>query len=147
MRCAKGVRADGAHLYPAMPYTSYAQVSDDDVKALYAYFMNAVAPVDAATPQTTLPFPFNIRLMMAGWNLLFLEGKPFAPDTSKSTEWNRGAYLVRGLTHCSTCHTPRNLLMAEEGSRDLGGADIGGWYAPNITSDVNSGSAAGASRS
>ena len=135
----KGVRADGAHLYPAMPYTSYAQVSDDDVKALYAYFMNAVTPVDAATPQTDLPFPFNIRLMMAGWNLLFLDGKPFAPDTSKSAEWNRGAYLVRGLTHCSTCHTPRNLLMAEKASRDLGGADIGGWHAPNITSDVNSG--------
>jgi len=135
----KGVRADRARLYPAMPYTSYAQVSDDDVKALYAYFMNAVAPVDAATPQTGLPFPFNIRLMMAAWNLLFLDGKPFAPDTSKSAEWNRGAYLVRGLTHCSTCHTPRNLLMGEEGSRDLGGADIGGWYAPNITSDVNSG--------
>jgi mono/diheme cytochrome c family protein len=135
----KGVRADRARLYPAMPYTSYAQVSDDDVKALYAYFMNTVAPVDAATPQTGLPFPFNIRLMMAAWNLLFLDGKPFAPDTSKSAEWNRGAYLVRGLTHCSTCHTPRNLLMGEEGSRDLGGADIGGWYAPNITSDVNSG--------
>jgi mono/diheme cytochrome c family protein len=135
----KGVRADGARLYPAMPYTSYAQVSDDEVKALYAYFRNAVTPVDAASPQTSLPFPFNIRLMMAAWNMLFLNSKPFESDTSKSAEWNRGAYLVRGLTHCSTCHTPRNLLMGEEGSRDLGGADIGGWYAPNITSDVNSG--------
>jgi mono/diheme cytochrome c family protein len=135
----RGRRADGAHLYPAMPYTSYARVSDDDVKALYAYFMNAVTPVDAPSPQTSLPFPFNIRLMMAAWNLLFLDSKPFASDASKSAEWNRGAYLVRGLTHCSTCHTPRNLLMGEAGSRDLGGGDVGGWYAPNITSDVNSG--------
>lgn len=135
----KGVRANGAHLYPAMPYTSYAQVSNDDTKALYEYFMKAVAPVDAPSPQTSLPFPFNIRLSMAAWNFLFLDDKPFAPDPGKSADWNRGAYLVRGLTHCSTCHTPRNLLMAEKGSDDLGGGDVGGWYAPNITSDANSG--------
>ncbi|MCW3474900.1 c-type cytochrome [Limobrevibacterium gyesilva] len=135
----KGVRADGQRLYPAMPYTSYAQVSDDDVKALYAYFMNAVAPVDAPSPQTELSFPFNIRLSMAAWNLLFLDSKPFEPDPSKSAEWNRGAYLVRGLTHCSACHTPRNVLMAEKASRDLGGGEVGPWHAPNITSDANSG--------
>lgn len=135
----KGIRADGAYLYPAMPYTSYAQVSDDDLAALYAYFMNAVAPVDAPPPQTSLSFPFNIRLSMAAWNLLFLDSKPFAPDRSKTVDWNRGAYLVRGLAHCSTCHTPRNLLMAEETSHDLGGGEVGGWYAPNIASDVNSG--------
>lgn len=135
----KGVRADGARLYPAMPYTSYAQVSDDDTKALYEYFMKAVAPVDTPAPRTNLPFPFDIRLSMAAWNFLFLDDKPFTPDPGRSAEWNRGAYLVRGLTHCGTCHTPRNLLMAEKGSDDLGGADVGGWYAPNITSDVNSG--------
>lgn len=135
----RGVRADGANLYPAMPYTSYALVSDEDIKALYAYFMNAVEPVDSPAPPTELPFPFNIRLSMAGWNLLFLDNKPFQPDPGKSAEWNRGAYLVNGLTHCSTCHTPRNMMMAEESSRALGGAKLGGWYAPNITSDVNSG--------
>lgn len=135
----KGVRADGARLYPAMPYTSYAQVSDDDVAALYAYLMNRVTPIDAAPPQTNLSFPFNIRLSMAAWNLLFLDSKPFVPDPSKPADWNRGAYLVRGLTHCSACHTPRNILMAEESSHDLGGADVGGWSAPNITSDKNSG--------
>ena len=76
---------------------------------------------------------------MAGWNLLFLDKKPFVADASKSMEWNRGAYLAQGLAHCTTCHTPRNALMAEQLSKELGGADLGTWYAPNITSDVNSG--------
>lgn len=135
----KGIRADGQHLYPAMPYTSYAKVTDDDVQALYAYFTQAVAPVDVAGPVTALPFPFNIRLSMAGWNLLFLDKKPFTPDAGKSPEWNRGAYLTLGLAHCSACHTPRNMLMAENLSRELGGGEVGTWHAPNITSDANSG--------
>lgn len=87
----KGVRADGQHLYPAMPYTSYALVTDDDASAMYAWFMQAVAPVDSAPPATELPFPFNIRLSMAAWNLLFLDSKPFVADAGKSAEWNRGA--------------------------------------------------------
>ncbi|PLY42455.1 cytochrome C [Janthinobacterium sp. ROICE36] len=136
----RGVRADGAHLYPAMPYTAYAKVTDDDTAALYAYFMHGVAAVDTApAKQTDLPFPLNIRLSMAGWNLLFLDTKPFVADASKSMEWNRGAYLAQGLAHCSTCHTPRNALMAEQLSQELGGADLGTWHAPNISSDSNSG--------
>lgn len=122
-----------------MPYTSYALMTDDDIKAMYAYFMNGVAAVDEPSPPTNLPFPFNIRLMMAGWNLLFLESSPFAPDPAKSAEWNCGAYLVRGLAHCGVCHTPRNLMMAERSSSALGGTSLGAWYAPNITSDPNSG--------
>jgi mono/diheme cytochrome c family protein len=135
----RGVRADGAHLYPAMPYTAYANVTDDDIAALYAYFMHAVAPVDAAPPETRLPFPFNLRLLMLGWNMLFLDRGTFRPEPAQSAEWNRGAYLARGLAHCGTCHTPRNLLMAERMSRELGGGSVGVWDAPNITSDTNSG--------
>lgn len=134
-----GVRKDGANLYPAMPYTSYSKVTDEDMQALYAYFMHGVQPVDDKGPQTDLPFPFNIRLSMAGWNLLFADDKPFTPDNSKSAEWNRGAYLVEGLAHCSTCHTPRNALMAEESGKALAGASLGTWFAPNITSDVHAG--------
>ncbi len=135
----KGIRADGKHLYPAMPYTSYAKVSDEDVKAMYAYFMNAVQPVDTPTKPTKLPFPFNIRFSMAAWNLLFLDNEPYAANTSQNAEWNRGAYLVQGLTHCSACHSPRNVMMAEVSSKELAGGEVGTWYAPNITSDVNSG--------
>lgn len=134
-----GIRGDGQRLYPAMPYTSYALLTDDDTRALYAYFRQSIEPVDSATPPTELPFPFNIRLSMAAWNILFLDTKRFQPEAQQSAEWNRGAYLVRGLAHCGDCHTPRNLLMAEKSSEFLGGGDVGVWHAPNITSDDNSG--------
>jgi len=134
------VRADGAYLYPAMPYTSYALVSDADTRALYAYFMLGVAPVHTRpTQHTALPFPFNIRGSMALWNATFLETKPFAAEPAKGADVNRGAYLVRGLGHCGACHTPRNRLMAERSGAALSGAALGPWYAPNITADPNSG--------
>ena len=135
----KGLRADGKPLYPAMPYTSYALLSDDDVAALYAYFMNDVAPVETRPADTKLPFPFNIRMSMAAWNLLFLDKGPYKPDPNHDAEWNRGAYLVQGPAHCGTCHTPRNLFMAEKKSSEMAGGDVGFWHAPNITSDANSG--------
>ncbi len=135
----RGIRADGKPLYPAMPYPSYAKVTDEDIEAMYAYFMNAVEPVETRPPQTKLPFPFNIRYSMKLWNALFLDETPFQPDPSQGEEWNRGAYLVQGLTHCSTCHSPRNFLMAEDSSRDLAGGEVGPWHAPNITSDPVSG--------
>jgi mono/diheme cytochrome c family protein len=110
----KGIRKDGAQLYPAMPYTAYAGITDVDIKALYAYFTRGVEPVDQAAQKTVLPFPFSIRASMIGWNLLFLNSTPFTPDPSHDADWNRGAYLAQALAHCSTCHTPRNALMAEE---------------------------------
>jgi mono/diheme cytochrome c family protein len=134
-----GIRRDGAHLYPAMPYTSYAKFTDEDARALYAYFTRAVQAVDARAPETALPFPMNIRLSMMVWNFLFLDAHVFAPNPQQSAEWNRGAYLVQGAAHCSTCHTPRGFLMQEEASRALSGAQVGPWYAPNITSDAGSG--------
>lgn len=135
----KGIKANGDHEYPAMPYTSYAKVSDADIQAMYEYFMKEVQPVDTAPPPTDLPFPFNIRTSMAAWNLLFLDAKPYEPIPDKGELWNRGAYLTQGLTHCTTCHTPRNTLMAEDFSLNLAGGDVGPWHAPNITSDSNSG--------
>ncbi|MDN0082752.1 cytochrome c [Crenobacter sp. SG2305] len=134
-----GIRADGAHLYPAMPYTSYVKLAPDDVKALYQYFMHGVAPVDGAAKATELPFPFSVRLAMAGWNMLFLDKAPFQPDPAKSVEWNRGAYLVEALEHCSSCHTPRNALMAEQSGQAYAGGALGAWFAPNITADPVSG--------
>ncbi len=134
-----GKRADGANLYPAMPYTSYAKTTDEDIAAMYAYFMQGVPAVDKAAPVTSLPFPFNIRLSMSVWNGLFHDATPFKADLSQTPEWNRGAYLSEGLAHCTTCHTPRNALMAEDHLRSLGGAELGAWYAPNITSDKTSG--------
>jgi mono/diheme cytochrome c family protein len=135
----RGIRSDGANLYPAMPYTSYAKFSKEDAHALYVYFRQAVKPVDQRAPQTELPFPMNIRASMMAWNLLFRDTAAFVPDPHQQAEWNRGAYLVQGAAHCSTCHTPRGFLMQEETSRALSGAQVGPWYAPNITSDPVSG--------
>lgn len=137
----KGVRGDGSQLYPAMPYTAYAKLTDEDVHALYAWFMHGVQPVDVQPEKTALPFPFNLRFSMAAWNLLFLDSKPFQPDAKQSDAWNRGAYLVQGLTHCSTCHTPRNVLMAEQQDKNLQGASLGTWYAPDITAAALQGNA------
>ncbi|MGX9189084.1 c-type cytochrome [Stenotrophomonas sp. Ker107b] len=135
----EGVRKDGAHLYPAMPYTSYAKLTDEDIHALYVYFMQAVAPVDEEARTTELPFPFSVRSSMAVWNLLFLDKTPFKPDPAQSAQWNRGAYLVEGLAHCSSCHSPRGLMMQEVGGKAFAGGSLGDWYAPNITSHPISG--------
>ncbi|SDS47177.1 Cytochrome c, mono-and diheme variants [Pseudomonas asplenii] len=134
-----GTTPDGTHLYPAMPYTAYAKMTDSDIAELYKYFMHEVPPVDTPSPKTTLDFPFNIRASMLGWNALFHSDKRFAPDPAKSAQVNRGDYLVNALAHCDTCHTPRNGLMAANNDKALAGGSLGAWYAPNITSDKISG--------
>ena len=135
-----GIRGDGSHLYPAMPYASYAGLTDEDIHALYTYFMQRVAPVDTQNKITALSFPFNIRQMMFGWNLLFLKSGAYQNDASQSAQWNRGKYLVDNLEHCGECHSPRNLMMAQkQGTDALSGAALGSWYAPNLTTDKLSG--------
>ncbi|AHV94903.1 cytochrome c [Bordetella holmesii] len=135
----QGIRRDGSRLYPAMPYTSYTLITDEDIGDLYAYFMNGVQAVDDKPPSTDLPFPFGIRASMLVWNALFFDDERFTPDPTKDAEINRGAYLARALTHCSSCHTPRNALMAEDVKRPLGGGMVGPWHAPNISSDPAAG--------
>ena len=128
----EGLHRDGRHLYPAFPYTHFASTTEADMQALYAYLM-AQPPVRSDNPQTELAFPFNIRPLMAGWDLLFHSPKPFTPDPSRSVAWNRGAYLVEGLGHCGACHTPRNALGAEKASVSLAGGFADGWEAPALT--------------
>ncbi|TMV54647.1 cytochrome c, partial [Thioclava sp. BHET1] len=136
----EGVAPGGKHLYPAMPYPSYAKMTDADVKALYAYFMKEVKPVDAAPKaKTDLSFPFNERALMIGWNLLFAPSPGWTPPSDLNKEQQRGAYLVQALAHCSTCHTSRGPMMNTQGSKFLGGAALSGWRAPNITPDKASG--------
>ncbi|RZM04302.1 MAG: c-type cytochrome [Variovorax sp.] len=128
----EGVSRDGHHLYPAFPYTAFAKTSDDDLQALYAYFMSQPA-VHAPTPAADMKFPFGVRPLMAGWNALFHDPAPYVPVAGQSAEWNRGAYLVNGLGHCGACHTPRNALGAEQGGTAfLAGAIADGWEAPAL---------------
>ncbi len=139
-----GIAKGGKHLYPAMPYVSYAKITDDDMRALYAYFKYGVAPVHEAIPKSTIVWPFNMRWPVQFWDILFAPTKSYIAKTDQSAEWNRGAYLVQGLAHCGTCHTPRGLFMQEKSldghkSSFLAGSTLGGWEAYNITSDTHAG--------
>jgi mono/diheme cytochrome c family protein len=129
----EGVDREGRHLYPAFPYDHFARTSDEDLAALYAYMMTR-RPVRAEAPKPDLVFPLNVRTLLAGWKLMFMERTRFQPDPAQSRQWNRGAYLAQGLGHCGSCHTPRNFLGGEKGSRPLAGGDAGGWHAPALNS-------------
>jgi mono/diheme cytochrome c family protein len=131
----EGVARDGSHLFPAFPYDHFTKVFDDDVAALYAYVMTR-PPVTARAPTNTIPFPLNIRILQEGWKILFFRSGRYQPDPSKNDEWNRGAYLAEGLSHCGGCHTPRNLLGAEKAKDAYAGAVIDEWIAPALT-DAN----------
>src|SRR5581483_1731805 len=123
-----GVDREGRHLYPTFPYDHFTNVSDDDDRALYAFLMTREA-VRVSAKQNQLSFPFDHRVIIAGWKLLFLHAGAYKPDTSKSAEWNRGAYLVEGLAHCGACHTPRNALGAEQTTASFAGGDVDNWQA------------------
>ncbi|MBP1881870.1 c-type cytochrome [Sinorhizobium mexicanum] len=139
----EGVSRDGSHLFPAFPYDHFALLSDDDVDALYAYFMTRT-PVRQANQANTLPFPLNIRCLQAGWKLLFF--RPPEPENAISqTAEARGRYLVEGIAHCGACHTPRNALGAEIADRSMDGADIDGWTAPGLNGTTPSPAGWGAS--
>ena len=134
----RGMRRDGAHLYPAMPYTSYTYMTDADALAIKAYLFSLPA-VHATTPVNTFAFPYNQRWLMVFWSTLFNADTRFAPNTDRSPEWNRGAYLAEALAHCGECHTPRNLAFALDNGKKFAGAVTAGWHAFNITSDKGSG--------
>lgn len=139
-----GLRADGAHLYPAMPYPSYSKITDEDMHALYAYFMKGVEPATQASPQTDLGFPFNQRWGMVFWNAVFSSSTSFAPQTAASDAINRGAYLVEGLGHCGSCHTKRGFGMQEKAydaksDAFLAGGELNGWPVPSLRAKAATG--------
>jgi len=134
----RGVRQDGARLYPAMSFASYRYMSDADVLAIKAYLFS-LAPVDAPLLPATFGFPFNQRWAIAGWTMLFAPDERFEPNVDRSKEWNRGAYLAEALAHCGECHTPRNLAFALDNRKKFGGANTAGWRAYNISADQTTG--------
>jgi mono/diheme cytochrome c family protein len=130
----EGKGHDGQLLYPAMPYPYYTKLTESDALAIRAY-LNTVKPVRNAVVSNKLPFPFDVREGMAAWNALYFKNGEFKPDSTKSVEWNRGAYLVEGLGHCGACHTPKTTLGGDESARAFQGYALQGWFAPNITND------------
>ncbi|WP_031438122.1 c-type cytochrome [Methylobacter tundripaludum] len=139
-----GVAKGGRRLYPAMPYPSFTAITDDDIHALYVYFMNAVEAVHHKPPETKLPFPFNIRLSLFFWDAAFVKHKRFKPQNDRDAQWNRGAYLVQSLGHCGACHTPRGLAFQEKAYAEsspayLSGALVDNWFTANLRGDSASG--------
>ncbi len=127
-----GIRKDGAHLYPAMPYPWFTKIPRADVDALKTY-LETLPAVRSTPPENDLWLPMRVRESVAGWNLLFFDEGVFEPDASKSAEWNRGAYIVEGPGHCGACHTPANLLGGPERDKLYQGQSIENWWAPNLT--------------
>ncbi|HET8612279.1 MAG TPA: cytochrome c [Sphingomonas sp.] len=133
-----GVVGDGDHLYPAFPYTHFTLVTRADADAILAY-LKTVPPARYTPPGNLLPFPVDIRASMIAWNALFFDNKAFRPDPNRPAQWNRGAYLVEGLAHCGACHTPRNIAGSEEEDKNLQGAELNQWVAPDLTGNPRTG--------
>ncbi|HVI50525.1 MAG TPA: cytochrome c [Candidatus Sulfotelmatobacter sp.] len=141
----QGIAKDGHALYPAMPYPSYTMVSDADAKALYAYFMSGVEAVDAPNRSSDIPWPLSMRWPLRIWGRLYGQTQPFQAVSAHDAAWNRGAYLVEGLGHCGSCHTPRGIGFQEKAMRPgdggdyLAGARIDGWFAKSLRGEQASG--------
>lgn len=139
-----GVARDGHRLYPAMPYPSYAKMSEQDMRALYDFLMNEVEPVAVPNQPSEITGIKSQRWPLGLWNLLTLDDEPYQHNTAQNDLWNRGAYLIQGLGHCGACHTPRGLMLQEKAldesdSAFLAGAPLDHWSASSLNGDVNSG--------
>jgi mono/diheme cytochrome c family protein len=135
-----GRSKDGSLLYPAMPFTAYTKVTRADSDAIFA-FMRSQTPVNEPSRPHELRFPFNNRNLLIGWRTLFFSEGEYKPDPTKSVEWNRGAYLIEGLGHCSMCHTSINAMGGPVSSAAFGGGliPLQNWYAPSLTSNKEAG--------
>ncbi len=128
-----GRARDGRLLYPAFPYTSFTQISRADSAAIYA-FLRSQPPVQQANRPHELRFPYDQQASLAVWRALFFRPGLFEPEPSQPADWNRGAYLVRGLGHCSACHAERNALGGSIDEARLAGGLIPtqNWFAPSL---------------
>ncbi|MFG3452578.1 c-type cytochrome [Stutzerimonas stutzeri] len=135
---SNGHARGGKRLYAAMPYTAYTKVTREDNRALWAY-LNSLDPVKHEVETNQLPFPFNIRTSLIAWNWLAFEEGEYQPDPEQSGQWNRGAYLVQGLGHCGSCHTPKSLIGGDKDDEFLTGSNLQSWMAPDITANSHTG--------
>ena len=124
----EGRDPQGHHYYPAFPYDYFTHLDDADIAALYAFIMTREA-VRASEPANSILVP---RVAVGIWKSKYFHPGRFQPDPARDARWNRGAYLVESLAHCSACHTPRNKLGGEERERYMSGGDAGGWHAPAL---------------
>jgi mono/diheme cytochrome c family protein len=140
----QGIAKDGHRLYPAMPYPSYAKLTDEDVKALYDFFMKDVPPVRQANKPNEIPSLLSFRWPLALWDVVFTTSGSYVNKPEHGAVWNRGAYLVQGLGHCGACHTPRGIAFQEKALDEgnpafLSGALLDAWLAANLRGDQRTG--------
>ncbi|NHO52737.1 c-type cytochrome [Acetobacter estunensis] len=146
----EGVRADGASLYPAMPYPSYARMSDHEMQALYAWFHYSVTPSSEVPPASTMRWPLSMRWPMTVWRWMFapkpMQARQMSERSFDDPDVARGAYLVEGPGHCGACHTPRAItlqekaLTARDGPAYLAGGDaVDGWIPPSLRQENRTG--------
>jgi len=133
-----GYSKDGTLLYPTFPYTNYTKISRSDSDAIFAY-LRTITPVSQANRPHELAFPYNHRILLVAWRWLFFRPGVYEPQPGKSPEWNRGAYLVQGVGHCSACHESRNALGATRSAAGPSGGLVLNWYAPSLTSPRQAG--------
>lgn len=134
----EGRLPDGSALYPACPYPNFTRILDQDLDALYAYLRRLPA-VSHVTPAHQLAFPYSVRALARAWQWLYFKPAPFQPSPQRSDTWNRGAYLVEGLGHCSACHAARGRLGAVNTEPSAPGGLIRQWYAPSLYSSAEAG--------
>lgn len=135
-----GQGRDGELLYPVFSYTSFTKVTRDDALAMFAY-LKSLPPVQRPDGELGLDFPYNVRSSLTAWRALYFKPGVFLPDPAKSTEWNRGAYLVQGLGHCNECHAARDSLGGLDNNQHLTGGHIPqlDWYAPDLSTRAGGG--------
>jgi mono/diheme cytochrome c family protein len=139
-----GIAKDGHRLYPAMPYPSYAKLTDANVVELYRFFMKEVPPVHQANLESQIPALLSFRWPLAFWNFFFAPSASYVAKPGHDAVWNRGAYLVQGPGHCGACHTPRGIGMQEKALDEssanfLAGAELDAWYAPSLRGEMRTG--------
>jgi len=133
-----GVAPNGSRYYPAFPYPNFTKLTRDDILSIRAY-LATLAPFSNTAPKPELRFPLNFRVLMRAWDYLFFKPGIFEPDQNKSAAWNRGGYLVTGLSHCGACHTPKNVFGADRRGRAFAGGPVQGWFAPRLDGAARSG--------
>lgn len=127
----EGIAPDRRRYYPVLPYPHFTKLVRSDILAIKSY-LASLPPVSNKTPPPELRFPYSFRPLLRLWNYVFLRRGLFEPDQSKSAQWNRGGYLVEGLAHCGSCHTPKNLFGAEKRNASYRGSRVAGWFAPRL---------------
>ena len=134
-----GVAPDGSRYYPAFPYPNFTRLTRQDILAIRAYLATLTPVRNTPPPPLELRWPFKYRVVMRGWNWLFFKPGILMPDQQKSTEWNRGRYLVEGVAHCGACHTPKNIFGADKRGQMFGGGPVAGMFAPRLDGAARSG--------